>query len=124
MKRSTSSVVHVPTIIKLHLVGTDRYRTEHSETTFAQDDFVRMLEQYFSRNNDRIPGTRPAIVVNVHIAGDTEEFDREAGHLAPIVAVARNHGCDVYVIHTPSGGLKFRSTVYEFLRDSDASRQE
>lgn len=124
MKRSTPSVVHVPTIIQLHLVGTDRYRTEHSETTFAQDDFVRLLEQYFSRNNDRICGTRPAIVVYVNIAGDAEEFDREAGHLAPIVAVARDHGCDVYVIHSPAGGLKFRSTVYEFLRDSDARRQE
>jgi hypothetical protein len=125
IKRGGSTrVVHVATVVELELVGIDRYKTKHSSSDFGRDHLVRLLDHYFSRNNDKIAGTRPAIVVYSHTSGRPEDDESGPTHLAPIVAAAQRYGCDVYVIQPASGGVKFIPAVYEMERQSHATSQD
>lgn len=120
-RTNTPQVVHVVTLIDLVLVGSDRYRTYHSPTAFGREQLTELLDHYFTRYNDRIPGTRPAIVVHSHTSAGPQHDGSVRLQIDPIVAAAKRYDCDVYVIQPSSAGLRFMSALHEVERTHQAT---
>lgn len=134
MPTAAPRVTHVHTLFEVGLVGRDRYRLTGAgelrnalrntgEGVIGREEFLRVCDSYFQHPS--VSGhhlgypehrIRPVIVAYSYRAGPPGDDTYDPQHLAPILAVAREYGCDVCVVHPSEGGLQFQWAWRESLQ--------
>jgi hypothetical protein len=72
----------------------------------SREELLAFLRAFFTQHDNRVPNQR--YTINVYSGDLPPPYNSghdESKHIAPIVEIAREYGCDVCIIHPHQGGF-------------------
>ena len=108
-------VTHLAPLVTIDLVGTDRYRI-HGTTHMLPRDKLRPYIAELLKHAPLHPDRRYSIAAYSYDVPPPNSIVDTPEHLAPILDIAREFGCDVYVIHHDQAGFNVEDVYYRVVR--------